>query len=87
MLANINAVVTLGTCRCWVAENPSKPAHNTLLCCRELIKDQLIPRAVAWYTGAAVQELADEDEDEDEDDDEDDDDEDDDDEEDEVRCP
>ena len=54
--------------------------------CREIIKEQLIPRAVAWYTGAAVQELHDEEDFDDDDDGEDDDEEEDeDDEEDEVR--
>ena len=54
-------------------------------CCRELIKDRLIPRAVAWYTGAAVQELDDDEDDDEDDDDEEDDDDDEDEDEEEVR--
>jgi len=54
--------------------------------CRELIKDQLIPRAVAWYTGAAVQDMDDEDEIDDDDEDDDDDDDDDEEDDEEVRC-
>jgi hypothetical protein len=46
----------------------------------------LIPRAVAWYTGAAVQELDDEDDDEDDDDEDDDEDDEDEDEEEVRRC-
>jgi hypothetical protein len=55
--------------------------------CRETIREKLIPHAVSWYTGEAIEqeEFGDEDDDEDdEDDDEDDDDEDDEDDEDEV---
>ena len=54
--------------------------------CRELIKDQLIPRAVTWYTGAAVQDMDDEDEIDDDDEDDDDDDDDDEEDDEEVRC-
>lgn len=54
---------------------------------RSLIKEDLIPRAVAWFTGAAVQEDEDDDDYEDEEGD-DEDEEDDDDDDDEVQgCP
>ena len=42
---------------------------------REVIRDELIPNAVSWYTGDAVEDDEDDDEDDDDDDDEDDDDE------------
>lgn len=63
------------------------PSHQNRCCCRETIREKLIPHAVSWYTGEAIEqeEFGDEDDDEDdEDDEEEDDDEDDEDEDDEV---
>lgn len=46
--------------------------------CRDTIREKLIPHAVSWYTGEAIEaEFDDEDEDDDDDEDEDEDDEDD----------
>jgi hypothetical protein len=66
---------------------PAQSSRRRCRCCRETIREKLIPHAVSWYTGEAIEqeEFGDEDDDEDdEEDDEDDDDEDDEDEDDEV---